>query len=149
MGNSDLMLFVYFSRKILEEHRNAVDAALAALFCNGLVTMQSLGIGGGFVANIYKYNDRKAYSLDAKEVSPLNLKEEVFKTEQDTFKGPLSIAVPGEIKGYWELYVRHGGAITWKQIIEPSIKLCETGFVMSKHMSEYVEPPSINVTHFK
>ena len=31
----------------------AVDAALATLFCNGVVHSQSMGIGGGFIMTIY------------------------------------------------------------------------------------------------
>jgi gamma-glutamyltranspeptidase len=35
----------------------AVDAALATLFCNGVVHSQSMGIGGGFLMTIFiKYN---------------------------------------------------------------------------------------------
>lgn len=109
--------------------------------------MQSMGIGGGFVGNIYKSKDKKAYSVNAREVAPLKVRADMFKTEQDTYKGPLSIGVPGEIKGYWELYKRFGGSVPWKDLIEPSIKLCETGFVMSKHMSENID--ETHAVHFK
>jgi gamma-glutamyltranspeptidase/glutathione hydrolase/leukotriene-C4 hydrolase len=31
----------------------AVDAALATLFCNGVVHSHSMGIGGGFLMTVY------------------------------------------------------------------------------------------------
>lgn len=152
MSSADLSLifsfFFQFFREILDKTHNIIDAAIATLFCNGLVTMQSMGVGGGFVANIYKTDERKAYSVDARETAPKNAKEELFKTEKDTFKGPLSIAVPSEIKGYWEMYRRFNGTLPWKDLVQPSINLCKEGFIMSKHMSDFINPDQVNVTFF-
>lgn len=55
--------------------------------------------------------------------------------EIKVFTGPLSIAIPGEVLGYWELHKRFS-LMKWKDLIEPTIKLCENGFVLSKHMSD-------------
>lgn len=55
---------------MLDDSGTIVDATLATMFCNGLITMQSMGIGGGFVLNLYRYKDRKAYTLNARERSP-------------------------------------------------------------------------------
>ena len=42
--------------------------------------------------------------------------------------GPRSAAVPGEVKGYWEAKRRFGNPdISWKQLIQPSIDLCNNG----------------------
>jgi gamma-glutamyltranspeptidase/glutathione hydrolase/leukotriene-C4 hydrolase len=59
------------SRSILEQHGSAVDAALAALICNGLVNMQSLGFGGGFMMTIYERSTRRAFVLNARDRAPL------------------------------------------------------------------------------
>lgn len=60
-----------FLRLILEQNGSAVDAALAALICNGLVNMQSLGFGGGFMMTIYERSTRQAFVLNARDRAPL------------------------------------------------------------------------------
>lgn len=57
-----------------------VDATLGTLFCNGVITMQSMGIGGGFVANMYI--QQKAYTLNARERAPRhsNIIESKFRS---------------------------------------------------------------------
>lgn len=58
-------------RSILERNGSAVDAALAALICNGLTNMQSLGLGGGFIMTIYQRSTRQAFVLNARDRAPL------------------------------------------------------------------------------
>lgn len=62
--------------------------------------------------------------------------------------GPHGIATPGEVKGYWELHKRFG-SLPWKELIEPSIELCEEGFILTKHMADTLEPHLLNDTYFK
>ena len=47
-----------------------MDAAIATLFCNGLVSAHSMGIGGGFLMTVYTAEGRKAAALDARETAP-------------------------------------------------------------------------------
>lgn len=49
---------------------NAVDAAVAVLFCIGLAHPQSAGIGGGFVMTVYDTASGQARCLNAREVAP-------------------------------------------------------------------------------
>lgn len=117
----------------MEDGGNVADAAIATLFCNGIATLQSLGIGGGFVMNLFIGG--KAYTLNAKDVAPINSKNETFKTKQDYEHGPLAITTPGEIKGYWELHKRFGSK-KWKDLIQPAIELCERGIELTEHMHD-------------
>lgn len=46
-------------------------------------------------------------------------------------KGPLSIGVPGEIKGFWEAHQKYG-KLPWFSLFEPIIELCEKGFPLTE-----------------
>jgi len=44
----------------------------------------------------------------------------------------LSVAIPGEIKGYYSAKQRFGNPnITWASLLEPSIKMAEEGITVS------------------
>ncbi|XP_055845780.1 glutathione hydrolase 1 proenzyme-like isoform X2 [Episyrphus balteatus] len=118
---------------IIKRGGNAVDSVLSVLLCNGIVTMQSMGIGGGFIMNVFIKKDNRAYTIDAREVAPFNAHESMFvKQPSASLSSPEAIAVPGEVMGYYQAHTRFG-SLPWKQIIEPAIKICEEGFIMSEH----------------
>lgn len=75
-----------FDRDVLEEGGNAVDAAIAALFCNAVVNPQSAGIGGGFHMTVYDPVTRTAHCLDAREVAPLAATEDMFQSDPSLAK---------------------------------------------------------------
>ncbi|XP_017064457.1 glutathione hydrolase 1 proenzyme isoform X3 [Drosophila eugracilis] len=124
---------------ILQKNGSAVDAAIAALLCNGLLTLQSMGIGGGHMMNVYQRDKRHATAIDAREVAPYDTDENTFdKNPEQSFKGPLSIAVPGEVMGY---YVAHEkfGQLPWSDLVAPSLNLCEKGYHVSQHMERALD----------
>ena len=83
-----ISIFLFFKKKrdILKEGGNAVDAAIAALFCNGVVNPQSAGIGGGFHMTIYDPATQMAHCLDAREVAPLAATENMFQSDPSLAK---------------------------------------------------------------
>lgn len=68
-----------------------------------------MGIGGGFLMNIWFQDKKKSVTLNAKEVAPLAATKDMFKTTEEYSDGPLTIAVPGEVKGanFVLLSIRH------------------------------------------
>ena len=64
----------------MAEGGNAMDAAIAALFCNGVVNPQSAGIGGGFHMTIYDPVTQMAKCLDARETAPLAATENMYSS---------------------------------------------------------------------
>lgn len=109
-----------------------MDAALAAMICNGLVNMQSMGIGGGFVMTIYDRAAKQAYTLNARDQAPLAANSTMYNGRtESSFLGPLAIAVPGELAGYWEAHKRFG-KLPWAELFEPTIEICETGYNLTK-----------------
>ncbi|KAH8275847.1 hypothetical protein KR018_005572 [Drosophila ironensis] len=119
---------------ILSRNGSAVDAAIAALLCNGLLTIQSLGIGGGHLMNVYSRAERHAIAIDARELAPYAAEPDMFAGHPElSHKGPLSIAVPGEVMGYHEAHSRFG-RLPWAELVAPSLELCEKGYHVSQHM---------------
>ncbi|XP_040563910.1 glutathione hydrolase 1 proenzyme isoform X2 [Lepeophtheirus salmonis] len=123
---------------VIKRNGSVVDAAIAALFCNGIVCPHSMGIGGGFGMIYYRKSDGKAFSLNAREWAPEWSNYTMFNGNQNasTF-GPLSMAVPGEIMGYWEMKKTLGSpSVTWESIIQPSIDMARNGIQVSKHLAK-------------
>ena len=63
---------------------SAVDAAVATLFCIGLINMQSCGIGGGGFMNVYLRNENKSIIYDFRETAPAAANETMFKNASST-----------------------------------------------------------------
>uniref|UniRef100_U5EWG4 Putative gamma-glutamyltransferase n=1 Tax=Corethrella appendiculata TaxID=1370023 RepID=U5EWG4_9DIPT len=123
-------------KQILLQNGSAADAAIATLFCDGITCPQSMGLGGGFLLTIYKRSTRKTETLIAREVAPLAATEDMFygKPPNLSLEGGLSIAVPGELKGYWELHQKYG-KLPWASLVQPSIDLCRHGHEVSPYLS--------------
>uniref|UniRef100_A0A1Y1LMA5 Gamma-glutamyltransferase n=1 Tax=Photinus pyralis TaxID=7054 RepID=A0A1Y1LMA5_PHOPY len=124
---------------ILKNGGSAVDSAIATLFCEGVALPQSTGLGGGFLMTIYIKERRRLESLNAREVAPLAAHEDMFGSNAGlAYKGGLSIAVPGELRGYWAAHQRYG-ALPWKDLVQPTIELCKTGLLVTPYLQTVFE----------
>ncbi|XP_013145262.1 PREDICTED: gamma-glutamyltranspeptidase 1-like isoform X1 [Papilio polytes] len=126
-------------RHILTSNGSAVDAAIAAMFCNGLYNQQSMGLGGGFFMTVYIKEEGRAYTVIARETAPAAATADMFHGNYDKAKkGPLSLGVPGELRGLWAAYKRWG-KLPWESLVAPTLDLCENGYVMSKVLFDGLE----------
>nr|CAD7446155.1 unnamed protein product [Timema bartmani] len=130
---SDAMACSAVGRDILARNGSVVDAAIATMFCNGIITSQSMGIGGGFLMTLYRRDAREAVVLNARETAPAAATTNMFGDERLLAQnGGLAIGVPGEIRGYWEAHKKYG-VLPWKELVAPAIKICEEGYNMTEH----------------
>ncbi|CAH0751386.1 unnamed protein product [Diatraea saccharalis] len=124
-------------REILEKQGSAVDAAIAALFCEGVSCAQCMGLGGGFLATVYDAPTKRVRALNARERAPGLTTEDMYANASSTVGG-LSIAVPGELRGYGELY-REYGRLPWAELVRPTVELCRNGHRVNSYMARVLQ----------
>jgi gamma-glutamyltranspeptidase / glutathione hydrolase / leukotriene-C4 hydrolase len=114
---------------LLTNHGNIIDAAIASLICTGVYNLHSMGISGGSFLVYYEKSSGKVYTLDSREAAPLAARENMYvgKDAKASQYGGLSIAVPGEVAGYYEAWKRWG-KVPWEDLFKPTIKLLRKGY---------------------
>lgn len=123
---------------ILQRGGSAVDAAICATLCQGVTTPQASGMGGGFLATIFIKEKNSVKTLNAREVAPLRAHRDLFKNGESSTEGGLSIAVPTEVKGLWELHQKYG-KLSWAEVLEPVIEVAESGFKVTNYLAAVLE----------
>lgn len=98
-----------------------------------------MGLGGGFLLTIYTKSTGKVEALTARETAPKAATETMYVNQNVT--GPLAIAVPGEIKGYWELHTKYG-RLPWAALIDPTIELCRRGHKVTGYLARILSSRS-------
>ncbi|XP_011090593.1 gamma-glutamyltranspeptidase 1 isoform X3 [Sesamum indicum] len=120
-------------RDILRKGGHAVDAAVAAALCLGVVSPASSGIGGGAFM-LVRSTDSKTEAYDMRETAPALAFENMYAGNAALkANGVLSVAVPGELAGLhyaWKKY----GRIPWKRLVMPAARLAKNGFKISLYL---------------
>ncbi|CAN6275897.1 unnamed protein product [Urochloa humidicola] len=124
-------------RDALRQGGTAVDAAVAAALCLGVVSPASSGVGGGAFM-LVRLADGTAVVYDSRETAPLAASKDMYGgNETLKARGALSIAVPGEIAGLYEAWRRHG-KLPWKRLVLPSARLARA-FRISPYLRMQME----------
>lgn len=119
---------------ILKSGGNAVDAAIAANACLGLMEPTGCGIGGDLFAIVWDAKTQKLHGLNASGRSPYNLKKKHFieKGYQSIpARGSLPVSIPGCVDGWLELNKKLG-TLEMRQILAPAINYAREGFPLTE-----------------
>lgn len=128
-------------REMLRAGGAAIDAAIAAQMVLTLVEPQSSGIGGGAFLMHYDAGTGAIDSYDGRETAPKSASPDMFLKADGTPKkfyeavvGGSSVGVPGLLRMLEMVHKEHG-KLPWADLLQPAIKLSETGFVISPRLA--------------
>lgn len=97
---------------VLKRGGNAVDAAVAVAFVLSVVQPQAAGIGGGGFLVYFDAKSGAVWTLDFREVSPMDAKSDT----------KLHAATPGFLAGL-EAMRQKFGTRAWRELVEPAVAL--------------------------
>ncbi|CAL5203858.1 unnamed protein product [Lathyrus oleraceus] len=120
------------------EGGHAVDAAVAAALCLGVVSPASSGIGGGSFL-LLTLASGVANAFDMRETAPLLASKDMYGGNTTLkAKGGLSVAVPGELAGLHKAWKQHG-KLPWERLVKPAEILALRGFKISPYLRMQME----------
>ncbi|MBC8353155.1 MAG: gamma-glutamyltransferase family protein [Planctomycetes bacterium] len=146
--------------KVLMRGGNAIDAAVTAAFVQFVIDPHTCSAGGYMVSNVHLAHGSaagdKPFLLDGPAVAGSRVKPDmwqdiVIRPNPDGWGyflqgnvndlGYQSICTPGAIKGLGALLDR-GGTISWKDALQPAIRIAEEGFPVSSELAARWKEPA-------
>ncbi len=126
--------------EILKKGGTAIDAAIAANACLGLMEPTGNGMGGDLFAIVWDAKTQKLYGLNASGRSPKSLTLAHLQEKGKVIPsfGPLPVSVPGCVDGWFELHKKFG-KLKMEQILTPAIQYAEKGFPVSELIAYYLQ----------
>lgn len=136
---------------VLARGGNAVDAALACAFVQGVVDPQMSGIGGFGSMQVYMPKKGVHEILEFYARAPLAATPDMWVDKltgqsSDGFGfilegniseiGYLAVCTPGSVKGYAHA-LEHYGTFDWSDLIQPAIAYARKGFMVRPHVNWY------------
>ncbi|KAL9985126.1 hypothetical protein ACROYT_G007494 [Oculina patagonica] len=127
--------------ELIKKGGSAVDAAIGAMLCVGVMNPESSGLGGGgFMLTVVPQKDEEvAEVIDFREVAPMASTKDMFNGNESLARwGGLAVAVPGEMRGF-EVAHKKYGKLKWSEVFEPAIKLAKEGFKVTAHTGKVLK----------
>ncbi|KAF5307061.1 hypothetical protein FQR65_LT18465 [Abscondita terminalis] len=121
-------------REILAKGGSAVDAAIAALFIEGVVHPHATGIGGSCMFTIYDNVCKEVKTITARGAAPGAANEStVAKIANPVTERGKTVCVPGLVRGCWWAHEDYG-KLPWADLIQPAARLCKEGFPLCPYL---------------
>ncbi|MCA3390460.1 MAG: gamma-glutamyltransferase [Roseomonas sp.] len=127
---------------------NAVDGAIAALFTLTVVEPMMVGILGGGMAHL-RLPDGRHTVIDGLSTAPAAARADMFSpaepanamnfeaTGRTNIVGPLSVAVPGNLRAWCETLARFG-SMSLADVMAPAIRHAARGFNVTPYLAECI-----------
>jgi gamma-glutamyltranspeptidase/glutathione hydrolase len=118
---------------MLKQGGSAVDAAIAANACLGLMEPTANGLGGDLFAIVWDPKTGKPVGLNGSGRAPLALTIDKVKPEADgtiPLYSPFSWTVPGTCDAWFTLHAKYG-RLPMARVLAPAIRYAEEGFPLS------------------
>jgi gamma-glutamyltranspeptidase/glutathione hydrolase len=128
---------------------NAVDGAIAALFALTVVEPMMVGILGGGMAHL-RLPDGRHTVIDGLSTAPAAARADMFTpaepanamnfeaTGRANVVGPLSVAVPGNLRAWCETLERFG-SMPLADVMAPAIGHAARGFAVTPYLAECIK----------
>ena len=126
--------------EILRNGGNAVDAAVATGLALAVVLPRAGNLGGGGFMVVYLKDQDKTLTIDYREKAPSAAHRDLFLDKNGNYDKKkaqfslLSAGVPGTVAGLHHALTKYG-SLSWQEVLEPSIRLAEEGFVVPHDMA--------------
>ncbi len=132
--------------EILRQGGNAVDAAVATGLALAVVLPRAGNLGGGGFMVVYLKDKDKTITIDYREKAPSEAHRDLFLDQNGNYDKQraqfslLSAGVPGTVAGLYLALTKYG-TMTWQEVLEPSIKLAEEGFMIPHDLANILASP--------
>lgn len=120
------------AQALLRRGGNAIDAAIAADAVLGVVEPMATGIGGDLQAMIVEA-DGTALTYNGTGRAPAALTADLVEAlpkRRIPERHPLSVTVPGAVRGWHDLHQRYG-SVPWHELFADAIALAQDGFAVA------------------
>jgi len=123
--------------EVLRQGGNAMDAAITMAAVLAVARPHMNGLGGDMFLLYYEAATGKVHALNASGRSGSRADLDSLRKkglEQMPETGPMSVSVPGAVRG-WAAALERFGTRSWSEALEPAAKLCREGLPVSDRLA--------------
>ena len=139
---------------MLDQGGNAIDAAIATAFAQGVADPIMTSVGGNGTMQVYHAESGQHIVIDFYGKAPLSATPDMWtdkvigRLRADFWEleghinqvGYLAVTTPGTVLALYEVSQRYG-KLPWNELLQPAIELASNGFIVPAELSETMSRP--------